>query len=80
MKQYTPPAQIKNALQTTRNYICPNNQAKFLRAHKYRARATLKSKSSASQWYARLTKYYEEPVWAYGTMLHLLTTVVTKLK
>jgi hypothetical protein len=34
---------------STRNYICPNNQAKFLRAHKYIARVSHKSKPSGNQ-------------------------------
>jgi hypothetical protein len=34
---------------SSRNYICPNNHVKFICAHKYRARATHISKSSANQ-------------------------------
>jgi hypothetical protein len=47
---------------STRNYICSNNQEKFVHAHKYRAGATYKSKSSSNQLYVRLKKHDQKPV------------------
>jgi hypothetical protein len=51
---------------STRNYICLNNQTKFLCTHKYRARATYKSNSSANQWHERIKELDEKPFWANG--------------
>jgi hypothetical protein len=79
-KQYTFPAQIKQTLHWTRSNICSNNQTKFLCCHKYRARSTHKPISSANQRYTRLKKYDEKHFFLQlGTMLNLLTTVLTIL-
>jgi hypothetical protein len=69
-----------NLTHSTRSNICANNQTKFICCHKYRARSTHKPTSSANQLYTRLKKYDESLFEQMGTMLNLLTTVLTKLK
>jgi hypothetical protein len=52
----------RNPTHSTRSNIRSNNQTKFLRSHKYTARATYKQTLLANQQYARLEKYAEKPV------------------
>jgi hypothetical protein len=73
-KKTYPPLHLKQYLNSCTNQtnlthsdrcnICSNNQTKFLRCHKCKARSTHKPTSSANQWYKRLKKYDEKPFWA----------------
>jgi hypothetical protein len=47
-------------IHTTRSNICSNNKTKFLRSHKYRARARHKTISTRNQRYAAIKKYDEK--------------------
>jgi hypothetical protein len=63
-------------IHSTRSYICSNNQIKFLRSHKYRARAILKP-VSLNQRYAGIKKNVMEGIFKQmGTMINLLITVL----
>jgi hypothetical protein len=53
-------------IHSTWNIICSNNQAKFLRFHKYRARSTCKPTSSANLRITGLKKYDGKPFSANG--------------
>jgi hypothetical protein len=68
-RKHTDPSDWNNTLlpiHSTRSNICSDNQSKFQRSHKSRARATHKPTSSANQQYTGLKKYDEKPFWANG--------------
>jgi hypothetical protein len=66
LKQYTPPAQIKQTLHTQPGVTCSSKQTKFLCCNKYRARSTHKPTSSANHQYTGNKRYDEKPYRANG--------------
>jgi hypothetical protein len=79
-KQYTSRTNQTCPIHSTRSNICSNNRTKFLLSHKCRARATHKPTSSANQQNTGFKKYDESLFEEIGTMLIILTTMLTKLK
>jgi hypothetical protein len=80
LKQYTPQAQVKQTSHTTRSNICSNNQTKFLCCNKYRVKSTHNQSHQQTSDIQDLKNMMKTLFKQMGTMLNLLTTVLTKLK